>query len=222
MLHLLDETLERFLRASVPLPERDVDVSFEAPDRDWSAGVNRPTVNLFLWDVRRNLAEQDAGVLVDRDEDGRTVRRPPLPRLDCRYLVTAWTTEVRDEHSLLGDVLQTLMLTPVLVAEHLTGAAADLRPLPTLRVGQPEGNDATDFWSALGGRLKPGLDLVVTTTLDVRPTWPAGPDVERYELEVLAADRARAGVEGTGPVRARERVAWGGDARPAPAPDPGS
>ena len=56
MLHLLDESMEAFLRAEVPLSVRDVDVVFEAPDGDWAAGVSRPTVNLYLWDVRPNLA----------------------------------------------------------------------------------------------------------------------------------------------------------------------
>lgn len=35
MLHLLDESLEHFLRTAVPLPPKEIDVSFEAPDRDW-------------------------------------------------------------------------------------------------------------------------------------------------------------------------------------------
>ena len=50
MLHLLDETLEAFLRAEVPLPARQVDVSFAAPDSEWGAAVTKPTVNLFLWE----------------------------------------------------------------------------------------------------------------------------------------------------------------------------
>ena len=30
----------------------------------------------------------------------------PLPRIECRFLVTAWTSDVGDEHSLLGRVLR--------------------------------------------------------------------------------------------------------------------
>lgn len=89
MLHLLDESLEAFLRATVPLPKREVDVVFAAPDRDWAARVSRPTVNLYLWDVRRNLDERDGGMETVFGDDGRPLRRPPLPRVDCRYLVTA-------------------------------------------------------------------------------------------------------------------------------------
>src|ERR1700742_1961472 len=104
MLNLLDDSLAEFLRAAVPLPRREVDVSFDAPDKDWAARVARPTINLYLWDVRRNLGERDLGVET-LYEDGRTLRRSPLPRVDCRYLVTAWTSDVRDEHSLLGNTL---------------------------------------------------------------------------------------------------------------------
>ena len=54
MLELVDESLEAFFRAVVPLSATDVDVSFDAPDRDWSAKLSRPTVNVFLWDIRRS------------------------------------------------------------------------------------------------------------------------------------------------------------------------
>ena len=40
MLHLLDETLEAFLRDVVPLPARDVDIAFDAPDGEWSASLS--------------------------------------------------------------------------------------------------------------------------------------------------------------------------------------
>ena len=62
MLNLLDESLEEFLRAVVPLPKREVDISFDAPDKDWSARVSRPTINVYLWDVRRNVSERELGL----------------------------------------------------------------------------------------------------------------------------------------------------------------
>src|SRR3712207_6106153 len=119
MLHLLDETLETFLRTVVPLPQRDVDVAFAAPDSEWAAALSsRPTVNLYLWDIRPNLVEREYGEELIETSDGRRFRRDPLPRVDCRYLVTAWTSEVRDEHSLLGGVLSALLLHQVIAVEH--------------------------------------------------------------------------------------------------------
>ena len=38
-----------------------VDVSFKAPDRTWSAGVNRPTLNLFLYDVHKDARFSTSG-----------------------------------------------------------------------------------------------------------------------------------------------------------------
>lgn len=118
MLNLLDESLEHFLRVVVPLPNRDIDVAFEAPDRDWAAGVSRPTINLYLWDVRPNTDEREFGMEDVTDGQRRIGRRSPRPRIDCRFLVTAWTSEVRDEHSLLGRVLVALLNNAVIAGEH--------------------------------------------------------------------------------------------------------
>jgi hypothetical protein len=189
MLHLLDETLEAFLRAEVPLPAREVDIAFDAPDGEWSAALStKPTVDLYLWDIRPNLSEREFGEVVMAEQDGRRYRRDPLPRVDCRYLVTAWTSEVRDEHSLLGDVLTALLLHPVIAAEHLRGVFASVRPLPAMRLRSGDGTENSDFWSALGGQLKPGLDLVVTVTVDAALRAAAGPPTE--QVVVRAADAA--------------------------------
>lgn len=184
MLHLLDESLEAFLRAVVPLPPRDVDIVFDAPDGDWAASVSRPTVNLYLWDVRPNLAEREWGEEVVAEENGRKFRRDPLPRVDCRYLITAWTREVRDEHSLLGGVLAALLLHRVIALEHLRPPFADVRPLPTVTLRSGDGSENSDFWSALGGQLKPGLDLVVTTTVDAAVLSKMGPPVQEVVPQV--------------------------------------
>jgi Pvc16 N-terminal domain len=198
MLHLLDETLEAFLRSVVPLPARDVDIAFEAPDGEWSAALSsKPTVDLYLWDVRPNLTDREWGDVIVEESDGRRFRRDPLPRVDCRYLVTAWTSEVRDEHSLLGDVLAALLLHPTIEAEHLQGVFADVRPVPTLKLRSGDGSENSDFWSALGGQLKPGLDLVVTATIDAALRTKAGPPVEVVEATAasLAEIKSRNGVQ---------------------------
>jgi hypothetical protein len=182
MLHLLDEGLETFLRASVPLPSRQVDVSFDAPDSEWGSGITKPTVNLYLWDVRLNETERHSGMELVREADGTMSRRRPPLRVDCRYLVTAWTSDVSDEHRLLGAVLAALLQHPVMAQEHLPEPYRAVRPLPTLAVASPNGEETADVWSALGGQLKPGLDLVVTATMDFALAYEAGPPVERYEV----------------------------------------
>lgn len=183
MLNLLDEGLEAFLRAEVPLARNSIDVSFAAPDKDWGAGVTRPTINLFLWDVRRNVTEREAGMTVT-GQGAQRARRPPLPRVDCRYLVSAWTSETPDEHALLGALLATLLRHDEIGAEHLPDAYAEVRPLPTLAVAAADSGDQSDFWSAVGGQLKPGLDLRITATVDTAAAVLAGPPVLQYDISV--------------------------------------
>lgn len=185
MLDALDESLEAFLRAEVPLPDKEVDISFATPDRDWSAGITKPTVNLYLWDIRQSVQQRQAGWQLT-EQDGRQVRTRPKPRVDLRYLVTAWTTEVRDEHALLGAVLAALLRFPEFPEEHLQGVPREVRPLPTLAAATAEGPDQADLWSALDGQLKPGLDLNLTATIDALAPQEAGPPVERYEVAVGA------------------------------------
>ncbi len=192
MLHHLDDTLEAYLRALVPLPTGDVDVSFDTPDREWGSGVTRPTINLFLWDVRRSVRRAVAG-LEQVEVEGRLHRRRPAPRVEFRYLVTAWASDNRDQHQLLGAVLRTIVAQPEIPADHLKGDLVGLDPLPAveLAVSPPGGSSQGDLWSALDGQLKAGLDLVVTIAVDTGRTTEAGPDVE--EVEVATADRSGAG-----------------------------
>lgn len=182
MLNLLDESLEEFLRSVVPLPRREIEVAFEAPDKDWAAKVAKPTINLYLWDVRRNLSERDLGIESVVGDDGQALLRPPLPRVDCRYLVTAWTSDVRDEHSLLGNTLAAILRYPELESQYLQGWYAKVEPVPSIKLGSGAGTDNSDFWSALGGQLKPGLDLTVTATVDSALLVAAGPPVDRYTV----------------------------------------
>ena len=86
MLDLIDATLEAFFRATVPLSAQDVDVSFEPPDREWSAKLTRPTVNVFLWDIRRSTDRGQAGRRGDR---ARRPARPPRCRCPASSCATS-------------------------------------------------------------------------------------------------------------------------------------
>ena len=61
MLHLLDESLETLLRQKMAIGRADVDIAFDAPDNEWSGRITKPTINLFLWDVRRSVDEAESG-----------------------------------------------------------------------------------------------------------------------------------------------------------------
>jgi hypothetical protein len=190
MLNLLDESLEEFLRAVVPLPKREIDISFDTPDKDWSARVSRPTINMYLWDVRRNISDREFGMELVHDETGTPHRRFPLPRVDCRYLLTAWTSDMRDEHSLLGATMSALLLHDEIDTQYLAGPYRNVLPVPSIEMASGDGSDNSDFWSALGGQLKPGLDVKVTATVDSSIMLPVGPPVLRYSIKTTAGGEA--------------------------------
>lgn len=162
MFHHIDHALEQYLRTEVPLPTADVDIAFNAPAKDWSARISRPTINLFLWDIRRSAAKQRAGI--DEVEiEGRTFRRVPPRVLEMRYLVTAWSSEHRDEHQMLGNVASTVVSRRTIPNQYLPEGfeLPDERPVEILLTTTSD-LKPNDFWSSIDGQLKPGLDIVVT------------------------------------------------------------
>jgi hypothetical protein len=181
LLDLVDETLEAFLRATVPLDARDVDVSFEAPDTEWSSKLTRPTVNLFLWDIRRSSERAQAG-METLEREGAIVRRLALPRIELRYLVTAWTTEHRDERALLSGLMRTILAHSHVPEAFIAEPLRDL-PAPALLMTRG-GEDHVDVFKTLQGQLKPGLNLVVHAAVEIDAYTPAGPPAVAFDLRL--------------------------------------
>src|ERR1700693_5390653 len=98
----LDETIRQLLIRDVPHDLSEVDVSFEAPDRERSGRLSRPTINCFLYDVRENLEMRATGCDQMRSNTNGppTSRRLPA-RVDATYQITIWARAPEDEHHLL-------------------------------------------------------------------------------------------------------------------------
>lgn len=183
MLQLVDEALESFARSRLGFDHGALDVSFAAPDAEWAATLSKPTLSFYLWDVRPSEEHASAGMeLVERD--GVQYRRQPPPRISLSYLLTAWAADDRDEHQLLGSLLHAFLVAGDLPAEVLPAPLAEVQPGPSFTLAAPRADGRADFWSALGGQYKPGLDLVVTAAVDPGLGPPAGPPTERVTLTV--------------------------------------
>ena len=181
MIQFVDEAIESLFRLAVPLPEAVADISFAAPARAWGAAITRPTVNVFLWDVRRNQGLSSTGLGQQWTDGQHAVRRPTDPVVDLRYLVTAWATEERDEHQLLGSVLRCVLsnstFPDTVVPPALAGA-----PFVRLALANEEARVPGEFWSSLDGQLKPGLQVVVTLPVAVFEWLPAGPQAQSVSV----------------------------------------
>jgi hypothetical protein len=180
---LVDRALEEFFREAVPLPENAVDVSFNAPDKTWGASVSRPTVNVFLWEVARNPGFANTGLMQRPAAAGRVERRPSSPVVDLHYLVTAWTSEPSDEHQLLGSILRCVLANSFLPDQYLPEQLAGNGRIP-VALATHEKRRPGEFWSAIDGRLKPGIEVEVTLPLDVFSWEPAAPPAESVIVDV--------------------------------------
>ena len=179
MIHEVDELLEKLVKRDA-LNGSQVELEFDAPTKDWVARRNGPTVDLYLYDIREDLQRRVPAWEDARGVDGKVAARQlPPRRFKLSYLVTAWTQRPEDEHRLLSALLSAFIRNPMIKAEDLEGALAEPDLPVYIDVGQPPSQDRSlaDVWSALGGELKPSLDVVVTAPIMIRRDAPFGPPV---------------------------------------------
>ncbi len=205
MFYEVDEALRALIRADVDGASQ-VDLAFDAPTREWSSRRNAPTINLYLYDIREDLRRRGRGLVNTYDERGMVVERRHPPRhFKATYLITAWTQRPEDEHRLLSTLLYAFLRNETIPQELLSGRLAEIGLPVTISVALPPPEDRSfaDVWSALGGELKPSLDVVVTAPVDDGRRYSVGPPVEG-EIAVGISD----GVRSEGP-RRRHRPAGG-------------
>jgi hypothetical protein len=186
MIQDVDDALRTLVRREA-LPGTDVDVAFDAPTREWSSRRNAPTLDLYLYDIREDMQRREVMWQAMRDQTGFvTDRRPPARHYKLSYLVTAWTQRPEDEHRLLSAVLSCFVRHERLPADVLGGSlAGDLAVYATIALPPPSDRPLSDVWSALGGELKPSLDLVVTAPLvDARQEVAGPPVMEEPRISV--------------------------------------
>ncbi len=191
MIDGLDESLRTLLRRDA-LKGADVEVLFEAPTKEWAARRSTPALDVYLYDIREDLKWRAYGSVDVRGPDGFVAARLGPPRyFKFSYLITAWTQRPEDEHRLLSNVLLCLLRSDVLPQEMLTGMLAE-QGLPvrtSIAQPPPEDRSLSDVWTALGGELKPSLDLVALVPIDVKGSRQFGPPVvEEPKFSVRGAD----------------------------------
>ncbi|MBI4790794.1 MAG: DUF4255 domain-containing protein [Chloroflexi bacterium] len=178
----LDEVLRRLLVRELPIKNGDVNIEFDQPKREWSARLSRPTLNLFLHDLRENNTLRQNEWHVTRNGNGTATKTRSSARIDLHYMVTAWATEVDDEHRLLARALMALLRYPTLPNDLVKETLPDQSvPIP-MRVAEQEAlRNPADIWGAMDNELRPAITCVVTLALN--PYQPlTGPIVKTRDL----------------------------------------
>lgn len=197
-------------------------IAFDRPADDFNP--SQPTIELFLFDVRENVELRTNEPQVRRLNGTVATSRPPQ-RVACSYLVTAHAVGVTgtelalQEHRLLGEALQVLSSHATIPAEYLQGKLAGQQPPPPLVTARAEGlKDPSEFWTALGAKMRPSI--VVTATISLEPLEPAVPVHEVTSSMLTVGQRAATDRPGLTPsadpatFRIGGRVTWAGDRKP--------
>jgi hypothetical protein len=183
MIDDLDATLRELLQQKlllVPdsgLNKDDIQISFNKPDKQFET-VNKPTINLFLFDIRENLQLRSNDRSLTRHGNTGT-ETYAATRIDFTYLISVWakpdtqadqSAGVTEEHKVLGKVLTTLLRYQNLPKDVLQGVIKNQPRLPRTWVAQSEDTPKTwEFWGGNEWRLKAGISYRVTLHIQPEP-----------------------------------------------------
>jgi hypothetical protein len=173
MLNDLDNSLKTLLEKELPADlVGQVTISFESPDAQAAQDAN--AINLFLYDVRENWDLRSNEWHLERN-NGRVTQQPPPARVDCSYLITAWSKipdnqqgKAEQEHLFLGEVMKVLLHHRLLPAGVLQGELEGQEPAVRAKPLQASQLQSLgEFWQAMGSKPKAMLNYTVTISVPV-------------------------------------------------------
>ena len=183
MIDDLDEALRELLTRDLPITSNEVDIAFDQPTREWASRLSRPTLNLFMHDVRENNRLRTQQPYLGTATSGFSATVSPNPvRLDVHYMITAWANDPGDEHRLLGRTLMVLYRYQALPEEFQFGQLADQDFDIIMKVAQYDQRDIRrEIWSMLDNEMRPIIDLTVTIAIEPYADWTV-PLVRQTEI----------------------------------------
>lgn len=168
MIQELSQALSRLL---IQAGLGEIEVVFNRPAEDFQPV--KPTINLFLYDLRENLDLRHNEPDIDRRNGQVITRRPPL-FVACSYLVTAWVgksqteTEILQEQALLSQALQIFARNPTIPEDVLPESLKKTIPAWEMVTFLPDAQkNLSEFWSSIGNKLRPSFNATVTLPMAV-------------------------------------------------------
>ncbi len=200
MLTDLNETLKQLLIEKGKLNKSEVEIAFDQPTSEWSSRLSKPTVNCWCFDLRENVKLRNMDMNMARNGQIASLRLLPM-RFDVTYLITAWATQVEDEHQLLWRALGALAQTPVIEPREGKGAVKEQPYDIQIMVAQMNDlpGNVTDLWGVLDNQMRLGFTAKLTVALDPQREFEAplvlesefriGQSLDPYEEELSVIDR---------------------------------
>ncbi len=169
----VSEALAALIRRDVLANSTDIDISLDAPDRDFVSKLSqRPVVNLYLASLRENIArrQSDPFEVYQRRPRQSEVELQSRPRfIELNYMLTTWvaarTNRALIEQQLMSRLVQGLAAQPLLPAdlEQQFGLKSGSWGIQIeLLVERERTQRQGDYWTALGAAPKPILETSVT------------------------------------------------------------
>lgn len=187
--HLFMSRVEA-LRPAARRSVLDRQVRFQPPDEDWRTYVQNlqhNALNVYLFDLRENRKLR-SNARERQPQNGLITETPAPRRVDCHYLITAWSPAnvaqqvepTLDEQVLLYDAIGVLMnndpLNPSRIypqnSTPLNNVPEIIRnaDLPTTILPSEGFPKLAEFWGTMGAgnRWKPAVYLIVTLPVILR------------------------------------------------------
>jgi hypothetical protein len=169
MIDDLSQTLRTILTRSGHDPLKSAQIVFDRPADPFTP--QQTTVDLFLYDIREDVELRSNEPRFERINGQVITHAPPL-RIACSYLVTAWPggetgdAAVLLEQRLLSQTLQVLAGQPTIDPKFLQGSLKGQEPpLPLVTALVDPQKNLSEFWTALGNKLRPSLTVKVTISI---------------------------------------------------------
>jgi hypothetical protein len=190
----VDKALKDLIEQAVP----GTPVMFDAPTREWSDRIGTAqTINVFLYDLRQDLAYASVGAIGLRQQPAgwvsatsptHTIHPPTWYVLS--YMITAWYQDPGDMHRILQDILIELSSHTTLDIA-FSQVLQPLNPTAVMFVADPpDTRTVTELWTSLGNTPLPNINCTVTLPLDRYQRDEPGPIADPLVSDVITGIKA--------------------------------
>ncbi len=209
VLNAVNLMVRDLIQSRVPALGGPTQVGFEPPDEHWRTAVmggGEDRLNIYLYEIREDLKYR-SNERTSTFQEGWITQNRTTERLDCHYLITAWSPMVYsppvseptlDEHNLLYTVITVLMRhraliptevyrpgLPIPSGRSLSSVPAEIRgdSLPLDAALADQIRDLGDYWGTMRVVWRPTIGLTVTI-----PVIPGPPPIVTPPVTTLTAE----------------------------------